>query len=153
MQLLVRLQNFAAWLLRRRLRWLARSIEIFIRIVYSARIPAATKIAPSVFFAHNALAVVLNECSIIGKGCEVGTHVVLGGNPHASGAPILQENVVVMTGAKLIGKITIGTGSVIAANAIVLIDIPPRCLAGGIPAKVLRENIDSSTYKTRRPVR
>lgn len=49
------------------------------------------------------------------------------------------DNVYVSLGCKIIGKVTIGKDSIIAPNAVVVKDVPPRSIAGGVPAKVIKE--------------
>jgi serine O-acetyltransferase len=147
MQLIVRLQRVSFVLQRRSLTPLSRSIELVIRLVYGACLPAKTSIAPSVFFYHNALGVVLNHDCIISAGCQIGTHVVLGGNGNQMGAPHLEEDVVVHAGAKLIGPIRVGRGAVIGANAVVMSDVPARSLVTGVPGEVKKFGLDSAGYK------
>ncbi|HET7098880.1 MAG TPA: hypothetical protein VFI61_01445 [Patescibacteria group bacterium] len=53
-------------------------------------------------------------------------------------APTLGNNVVVYTGARIIGKVKIGNNVSIGANAVVIKNIPNNCIVGGIPAKILR---------------
>lgn len=90
-------------------------------------------------------------------GVIVGSHVVLeenvvlmqqvtlgGKDPHLGERnrenqyPIIEEGVYVGAGAKILGNVRIGAWSIIAANAVVLHDVPSYCIAGGIPARVLR---------------
>jgi acetyltransferase-like isoleucine patch superfamily enzyme len=59
----------------------------------------------------------------VAKPIEIGSHV------------FIARHVSIMKGVK------IGDGTIIAAGAIVTHDVPPHCLAGGVPAKVIRENI------------
>ena len=64
--------------------------------------------------------------------------VTLGGrNARDSSPPILGDNVEVFTGARILGSVKIGEGSVIGANAVVLQDVPAYCLAVGVPARVI----------------
>jgi serine O-acetyltransferase len=147
MQSIVRIQHIAHWCGRHNLRPIARSIELLIRLTFAARIPAAASIDGTVVFYHNALAVVLNEKSSLGRGCQIGTYVVMGGSGKSIGAPILEDDVIVHSGAKLIGAIRIARGSVIGANAVVLSDVPERCLMLGIPAEIKKSNINSADYR------
>jgi len=57
-------------------------------------------------------------------------------------APINIGNHVLVGNRAIIMKgVTIGDGAIIAAGAVVTKDVPPNCLAGGVPAKVIRENV------------
>ncbi|RXH09185.1 serine acetyltransferase [Bradyrhizobium guangzhouense] len=118
-----------------------------IRLVWSAHIPPQAKIDGTVHFGHNGLGVIIHPLCEIGPRCMVGPHVVLGGRAPVVGAPILDDDVIVHAGSKLIGKIRIGTGSVIGANAVVTFDVPPKSLVVGVPAKIVRSNIDIDSYR------
>ena len=146
-QFMVRLQRGAHRLEQSRMgRPLARLVELVIRLVWSAYLPAGADIAASAHFEHNGLAVVINRLSVIGPDCRIGPHVVLGGKAPIRGAPKLGRSVIVHSGAKLVGPITIGDNCVIGANAVVTQDLPANCVAVGIPARVVKENIDIKDY-------
>jgi serine O-acetyltransferase len=147
MQFLVRLHRFSRALLDRGWRRLSRLVELTIRLVFAARIPADADIDPTVHFSHNALAVVVTKRARIGPRCQIGMHVLLGSRWPLEGGPRLEADVVVHAGAKIIGPITVGQGSVIGANAVVLEDIPPRSLAVGVPAVVKKAGIRIEDYR------
>lgn len=127
---------------------LARIVDGLVRLGFSASIPGRAKIARSVFFHHSGIGVVINNHSVIESGCEIGVGVVLGGRAPIVGAPHLEENVIVHAGAKLIGPIRIGRGSVIAANAVVLQDVPAGSLVAGVPGVIKRSSLDAEGYRT-----
>lgn len=54
---------------------------------------------------------------------------------------MIGNNVLIGSGAAILGPITIGANTIIGANAVVVDDIPDHCTAGGIPAKVIRQNV------------
>jgi serine O-acetyltransferase len=118
---------------------LSRAMDLCGRLVYSASIPGKASIGENVFFHHGGLGVVINAAAVIERDCEIGVHVVLGGR-----AP--------QRGAKIIGPIRVGAGAVIAANAVVLEDVPPRCLVAGVPASIKRRDIDNSRYRHDAPI-
>jgi len=66
----------------------------------------------------------------------------IAGNSSTISAPItIGNNVLVGMNATILKGVTIGDGAVVAANSLVLKSVPPRALVGGVPAKVLKENI------------
>lgn len=85
----------------------------------------------------------------IGEGTAIGRDVVIRSfdghaiEGSALSAPIkIGKNVWIGQRAMILKGVTIGDGAVIAAGAIVTKDVPPHCLAAGIPAKVIRENVE-----------
>lgn len=125
----------------------ARIIELVIRLVFSAALPAEARVHRSVYFAHNAMAVVLNPLTVIEENCHVGSHVVMGGKYPIIGAPHIEQGVTIHAGAKLIGPITIGEGCVIGANAVVVKDVPPHCVVVGVPGEIVKQGIDPADYR------
>lgn len=147
MQLLMRMHRFSRMMHNGDMRFVAYLIDGVIRVLFSARIPAQADIDRTVHFSHNGLAVVVTKEAIVGAGCQIGTHVVLGSDWPESGGPVLGSNVVVHCGAKILGPVTIGDGAIVAANAVVRSDVPARCLAAGVPAVIKRENLEVEKYR------
>ncbi len=100
-----------------------------------------------------------NKCSImchkeisIGNGTDIAAgvlvqdydgHVLLPNSRETSVAPIhIGDNVWIGANSIILKGVTIGNGAVIAAGSIVTKDIPPKCLAAGVPARVIRENVE-----------
>ena len=71
----------------------------------------------------------------------VSNGVTIGGRNESPNVPRIEDDVFIATGAKILGDVTIGEGSVIGANAVVIRSVPPRCIAVGVPARISRENI------------
>ena len=75
----------------------------------------------------------------IGRNCSIIAAVTIGmRNKHEF--PVLEDNVFIGAGARVLGGLTIGEGAVIGANAVVVKDIPAGATAVGIPAKVIHQN-------------
>lgn len=71
-----------------------------------------------------------------------GPHVIIN-DSYRNHAPVhIKDHVWLCTGCTIMPGVTIGEGAVVAANAVVTKDVPPRCLVGGAPAKVLRTDIE-----------
>ncbi len=88
------------------------------------------------------MAVVIHKDAVIGKGCVIESNVTIGGRNNVPVAPVIGDNVFIGTGARILGNVHVGSGSIIGANAVVLHDVPERCSVAGMPARILHENID-----------
>lgn len=73
----------------------------------------------------------------IGENCWINQQVTVGYRDHDR-APIIGDNVMITCGAKVLGSITVGDGAVIGANAVVIRDVEPGAVMGGVPAKRLK---------------
>lgn len=94
------------------------------------------------FFIDHGMGVVIGETTEIGDNCTLYQGVTLGGTGKDVGKrhPTLGDNVMVGAGAKVLGPVKIGSNAKIAANAVVLREVPDNSTAVGIPAKVVRQN-------------
>ncbi len=89
------------------------------------------------FFIDHGMGIVIGETAEIGDGVMLYHGVTLGGQvlTQTKRHPTIGDNVTIGAGAKVLGPITIGEGSAVGANAVVTKDVPPNCIAIGIPAK------------------
>lgn len=97
------------------------------------------KIGPGLYLPHPT-GIVIGDASVIGADVTIYQHVTIGRASAArDGYPRIEDGAVIYAGAVVIGDLTIGKGAVIAANAVVTHDVPAGAVAGGIPARVLRQ--------------
>jgi serine O-acetyltransferase len=91
------------------------------------------------FFIDHGTGVVIGETSEIGNNVTLYSGVVLGGtsNNPVKRHPTLGNNIVVGTGAKILGPITIGDNVKIGANSVVINDVPPNSVVVGVPGKII----------------
>lgn len=73
----------------------------------------------------------------IGENCWINQQVTIGYNGHGP-APKIGNNVMITCGAKVLGTIEIGDNAVVGANAVVIRDVAPGAVVGGVPAKPIR---------------
>ena len=87
------------------------------------------------------VAVVIGEGVIIGGNVKIYQSVTIGSKSRGGNAayPVIEDNVVIFSGAAILGGVTIGKGSVVGANSVVLESIPAYSTAVGMPAKVLNQ--------------
>jgi serine O-acetyltransferase len=97
----------------------------------------AHAIGPGLFLQHGFASVLLAKR--IGANCWINQQVTIGSD-HRSGAPVLEDNVTVNAGAKIIGNVTVGANSIVGANAVVVKNVPPNCTVVGVPARIVRRD-------------
>lgn len=114
-----------------------------IRLLYSTILPVEVEIGPGSRFGYGGLGVVIHPEARIGARCLIGQHVTIGGRSGQLGAPWLGDEVLVAPGAKILGPIVVGDGAIIGANAVVLHDVAPGQVVGGVPARPLRASPDA----------
>lgn len=96
------------------------------------------------FFIDHGHGVVIGETAIIGDNVTLYQGVTLGGTgkEHGKRHPTVGNNVMISTGAKVLGSITIGENSKIGAGSVVLKDVPPNSTVVGVPGRVVkRDNV------------
>lgn len=131
--------RIAHWLHRRQLCFLARCVSQWGRFWTGIEIHPGATIGRRLVIDHGS-GIVIGETTEIGDDVLLYQGVTLGGTGKEMGKrhPTLGNNVMVSTGAKVLGPFKVGDNSRIAANAVVLGEIPPDSTAVGVPARVVR---------------
>ena len=88
----------------------------------------------------------IHKDSVIGNNVIIGNCVTIGGRNREIQVPYIKDDAYISTGAKVLGPVTIGKSSIIGANAVVLSSVPDFSIAAGIPAKIIRNNINKKDY-------
>jgi len=116
-----------------------RLIMAVVRWATGIEIHPSAKIGRGLFIDHG-MGVVVGETSVIGNHVTLFQGVTLGGTGKERGKrqPTIGDNVVVGTGAKVLGNITIGRDSVIGANAVVIRDVPEHSTVVGVPGRIAK---------------
>lgn len=132
------LHRFSHWLYNLGLPVIPRLLSHIGRFLTGIEIHPGATIGKGVFIDHG-MGVVIGETAIIGNYCLIYQGVTLGGTGKQSGKrhPTLGENVVVGTGAKVLGNILIGNNVRIGAGSVVLKDVPSDCTVVGIPGRIV----------------
>ncbi len=135
------LHHISHWLWKRKLYFLARGLSQAARWLTGIEIHPGAVIGRRFFIDHG-MGVVIGETSEIGDNVTFYHGVTLGGVSLEKGKrhPTLGDNVVVGTGAKILGAITIGDGSRIGANAVVVKPVPPDSVVVGVPGQVVKRS-------------
>ena len=135
----IRYHRKAHWCYEHDLKFLARAISQLSRHRTGIEIHPGAKIGKRLVIDHG-MGIVIGETAEIGDDCLIYHGVTLGGTGKDSGKrhPTIGNNVLIGTGAKVLGPFKVGDNSRIAANSVVLSEIPPDSTAVGVPARVVR---------------
>lgn len=135
----VRSHRKAHWCYQHNLKFLARAISQHSRRRTGIEIHPGATIGRRLVIDHG-MGIVIGETAEIGDDCLIYHGVTLGGTGKDVGKrhPTIGNNVLIGTGAKVLGPIKVGDNSRIAANSVVLKEIPEDSTAVGIPARVVR---------------
>jgi serine O-acetyltransferase len=114
-----------------------RLIDHIVHVVFTASLPHTAEIGEGTVFLHRGMGVIIDFEQRIGKRVIIGPFVAIGGR-HGPSRPVIEDDVVIGAHALILGDITIGEGSAVAAGAVVTKDVPPRGVVVGNPAKLVR---------------
>ncbi len=118
--------------------YIPRYISGIARDLTAVEIHPGAEIGSDFFIDHGA-GVVIGETAEVGNNVTIYAGVVLGGTnlEQKKRHPTLGDNVVVGTGAKILGPITLGDNVRVGANSVVVNDVPSNCVVVGVPAKIV----------------
>ena len=130
--------RIAHFFYKRNFKFIARVISQFSRFLTGIEIHPGATIGRRFFIDHG-MGVVIGETCEIGDNVAVYQGVTLGGTGKESGKrhPTIEDNVLIATGAKVLGSIVIGENSKVGAGSVVLKNVPANSTVVGIPGKVV----------------
>ena len=129
----------AHWFYRHNIMFVARWISQFSRFMTGIEIHPGAQIGRRLVIDHG-MGIVIGETAEIGDDCLIYHGVTLGGTGKDQGKrhPTIGNNVLISCGAKVLGPFKVGDNARIAANAVVLTEVPEDATAVGIPAQIVR---------------
>jgi len=121
---------------------LPRLMSHIARFLTGIEIHPGAKIGPGLVIDHG-MGVVIGETAEVGESCLLYQGVTLGGTGKEKGKrhPTLKNNVVVGSGAKILGAITIGNNVIIGANSVILKPVPDNAICVGVPGRITKKKI------------
>ena len=139
--------RIAHFFYRHKMMFLARLVSQWSRFWTGIEIHPGATIGKRLVIDHG-MGIVIGETAEIGDDCLLYHGVTLGGTGKDQGKrhPTIGNNVLVSTGAKVLGPFKVGDNARIAANAVVLSEVPDNATAVGIPAQIVRIDGRSTHY-------
>ena len=133
------LHRVAHFFYRHRLKFIARLVSQTARFFTGIEIHPGAVLGRGVFIDHG-MGVVIGETAVVGDNCTIYQGATLGGTGKEKGKrhPTIGNNVMVGSGAKILGPFTVGDNSKIAAGAVVLSEVPPDSTCVGVPARIVK---------------
>jgi serine O-acetyltransferase len=126
------------------LRSLAKLFSLMNFFFFGIEIAVACRIGPGLFLPHTQ-GTVIGAWSV-GKNATIFQGVTLGAReidfePSQQTRPTVEDDVSIGAGAKVLGGIRLGQGCRVGANAVVLSSVPPQCMAVGVPARIIINDV------------
>ncbi|MBS1790728.1 MAG: serine acetyltransferase [Acidobacteria bacterium] len=128
-------------ILKRPLIWMMAVWHKLVELTTGIQLPYTATIGPGLYIGHVGR-VFLEDDVIIGSHCNMlqGVAIVRSGRGDGCGVPTIGDRVHFGPNATVAGKIRIGDDTTIAANALVITDMPSGCSVAGIPAEIIGRN-------------
>lgn len=134
----LQVHRVANWLWRNNRRSMALYLQSRCSELFEVDIHPAATIAGGLMIDH-ATGIVIGETAVVGEDVSMLHAVTLGGTGHEVGDrhPKIGRGVLISTGAKILGNITVGEGAKIGASSLVLQPVEPHTTVAGVPARVV----------------
>lgn len=135
------IHRVAHWLWNKDLKTIARWISYCSRHYTGIEIHPGAKLSEGLFIDHG-MGIVIGETAEVGLNVTIYQGVTLGGVSWQKGKrhPTVEEDVVIGAGAKVLGNITIGKGSRIGANSVVVKSVPSNSVVVGVPGQIIKRS-------------
>jgi len=132
------LHRSAHWFWNRGLRLIGRFISHLNRFLTGIEIHPAARLGPGLFIDHG-MGVVIGETSEVGENVTIYQGVTLGGTSleRKKRHPTIGNNVIIGSGAKILGPFMVGDNSKIGSGSVVVKEIPPNSVVVGVPGRVI----------------
>lgn len=130
--------RIANWFFKHDMKFIARWVSQHARHKTGIEIHPGATIGKGLLIDHG-MGVVIGETAVVGDNCTIYQGVTLGGTGKHTGKrhPTIGNNVMVGSGAKVLGPFTVGDNAKIAAGAVVLDTVPENATAVGVPARII----------------
>jgi serine O-acetyltransferase len=124
-----------------------RMIARLTLFVFHCVVPPGTEIGAGTRLGYGGMGVVLHHRARIGRDVVIAQQVTIGGRSRYEGVPVIEDRCFIGAGARILGPVRIGAGAIVGANAVVIRDVPPGAVVGGVPAKILSHRSEAAAWR------
>jgi len=127
---------------------LALALQSRISEVFHVDIHPAARLGRGILIDH-ATGVVIGQTAVVGDNVSMLHHVTLGGSGRSRGIrhPCVGNGALLGAGVTVLGPVSVGAGSKIGAGSVVVHDLPCFCVAVGVPARIVKRNLNSEPVR------
>ena len=143
---IIKLYRISNYFYKKKITVIANIIYYLQFLIFNSSIPPSTKIGRNAKVAYGGIGLVIHGKAVIGENCFIGQNITIGGKSKIYKYPKIGNNVYMAAGCRILGNIKIGNNVIIGPNSVVVKDVPDNCIVVGIPAKILKENINVADY-------
>lgn len=136
--MVLKLHAFAHWCHKRKIPLLPRLVYIVNRVLFGLALPASTVMGKKIVLSYQGIGTVIHARAVIGDRVYIGPNVTVGGRSELYDVPVIGNGAYIGAGARILGPVKVGEGAVIGANAVMIHDVPPNAVVGGVPAIILK---------------
>lgn len=145
----IRTYRISNWLYKRKYLRISKVIDKITYILKNSYIPGSCEIGENTQLSYGGIGIVIHSEAKIGKNCTLGQGITIGGKRFGECPPIIEDNVYIAAGVRIIGKIRVGHDSIIAPNTVIIEDVEPYSIYSGIPGKKIIEITSTNIWKYR----
>lgn len=142
----LKIYKISNFLYKKKMKKFSKILDIVNYYLHNSIIPGSCTIGENTKIAYGGIGVVIHGRAIIGSHCLIGQGITIGGRNGIDKVPIIEDNVYLGAGVRVLGDIVIGHDSIIAPNAIIVKNVAPFSVMAGIPAKkinvITKENFE-----------
>lgn len=148
--LTLKIYKISNFFYKKKMKRISKLLDLLNYYLHNSIVPGTCEIGKETKIAYGGIGIVIHARARIGEHCMIGQGITIGGRNGASEVPIIERNVYIGAGSRILGAITIGHNSIIGANSVITKDIPPYSIVIGVPGKIInkitKENIEK--YKS-----
>lgn len=135
----IKLYRIGNFFFSKNIKFISKIFTYLNLLIYNSYIPSSCSIGKNTKIAYGGIGVVIHARAKIGNHCLIGQGITIGGRNGLNEVPVIEDNVYIGAGARILGNITIGHDSIIAPNAVITKNVEPYSVMGGVPAKKMNE--------------